>query len=133
MYKTPTGMSVNCMAVWRPNIVTSPVIGITANAIKQVVALIIGAKTKTTLSAAEGIMSSFSANLTPSANAWIKPNGPTRFGPGRCCMRPTNRRSPQTDISVSNTQITKTINAFTTINQPGSAPMSSAVVMPSPP
>ena len=69
MYKTPTGISVNCIAVWRPNIVTSPVIGITAKDIKQVVALIIGAKTNTTLSAAVGMMSSFSANLTPSASA----------------------------------------------------------------
>ena len=42
--------------------------GMTAKAIKQVVALIIGAITKTTTSAAAGIKSSFSASFTPSAN-----------------------------------------------------------------
>ncbi|CAB4878788.1 unannotated protein [freshwater metagenome] len=56
-------MTVSC-----PNKVTGPVTGITAKAIKHVVALMIGAITKMILSAAAGIKSSLRANLTPSDN-----------------------------------------------------------------
>ena len=45
---------------------TTPVIGITAKAIKHIDVAMIGAIMKTTLSAAAGMMSSFSASLTPS-------------------------------------------------------------------
>ena len=33
--------------------------------------------------------------LEPSASGCSRPNGPARFGPGRCCIRPITRRSNQ--------------------------------------
>ena len=96
-------------------------------------ALIIGAITNTTLSAAAGIKSSFSASFTPSAKAWIRPNFPTRFGPTRICMRATMRRSPQTDMIVNTTQTAKTITALRVMIQPGSSSNNWAFFMPSPP
>ncbi len=78
--------------------------GITANARKQVVAEMIGATMKTTRSAAFGMMSSLSASFTPSARLCSRPNGPTRFGPGRDCIRATTRRSAQIVSRVSDDQ-----------------------------
>ena len=59
------------------------------------------------LSAAFGMMSSFSASLMPSARLCSRPNGPTRLGPMRCCMRATTRRSDQMVNSVITTRKTK--------------------------
>src|ERR1035437_6304650 len=42
-----------------------------------------------------GTTSSFMNILRMSAMAWRRPNGPTRFGPGRSWMRPAIRRSTQ--------------------------------------
>ena len=99
---------------------TSPVIGITAKAIKHIDVAIIGAKIKTILSAAAGMMSSFSASFTPSAKDCNKPNFPTRFGPVRSCILAKTRRSVQTANKVEMTQIMKTISALTAISQTGS-------------
>ena len=107
--------------------------GMTAKDMKQVVAAIIGAMTKTMRSAAFGMRSSLSASFTPSARDWSNPNLPTRLGPIRICINATMRRSPQTESRVATTQITKTITPLTRISQPGSAPMSCCVVMLSPP
>ena len=54
-----------------------------------------GASQNSTLSTFRGTMSSFSGSLRPSISDWSRPNGPARFGPGRCCIRPITRRSAQ--------------------------------------
>ncbi len=54
-----------------------------------------GASTKSTRSAKGGIQSSFANSLIMSATAWSTPQGPTRFGPGRSCRKPSSRRSHQ--------------------------------------
>ena len=59
------------------------------------------------MSAALGMMSSFSASFTPSARHWSRPKGPCTLGPMRCCIRATTRRSHQMLNSVSSTRITK--------------------------
>ncbi|CAB4587170.1 unannotated protein [freshwater metagenome] len=92
----------------------------TANAIKHAVVLMIGAITKTTRSAAFGIKSSFSANLTPSTSACSNPNLPTLFGPLLCCILATILRSPQTDIIVKKTQTAKIKTPLRAITHPGS-------------
>ena len=45
-------------------------------------------------SARAGVSASFCSSLTASASGCSSPNGPTRFGPLRACMRPMMRRSP---------------------------------------
>ena len=87
---------------------------------KLAVALMIGAITNTTRSAALGIKSSFNASFTPSTNACNKPNFPTRLGPIRICMRATILRSPQTDMMVRSTHTAKMITPLSVITQPGS-------------
>ena len=64
-----------------PKMLTTGPNGITAKARKHVVAEMIGAKMKTALSAAVGMMSSFSANLMPSAKPCNKPKGPDPVWP----------------------------------------------------
>ena len=56
----------------------------------------IGAAVKTSASATFGCSTSFCINLIASASGCSSPNGPTRFGPSRDCMRPMTRRSTQT-------------------------------------
>ena len=69
---------------------------------KQQYTAIIGATMKTTLSAAFGMMSSFSASFTPSARDCSRPNGAVHgSGPGRDCMRATTWRSAQIISSVA--------------------------------
>ena len=103
MKSTATGMSVSCsgVAVSVNGIVTSGPSGITENATKAGITASTGASTKTTLSAAFGVMSSLSASFTPSARLCSRPKGPCMFGPIRCCMRATTRRSHQMLNSVS--------------------------------
>ena len=132
MYKTPTEISVNWSEVFSPNKVISPVIGITAKAMKHVVALMIGAIINTILSAAAGIKSSFRASFTPSANPCKTPNFPTRFGPRRICMRATSRRSPHTAMIVETTQITKIITAFRITIESGSSRIISLIFLYAP-
>jgi hypothetical protein len=43
----------------------------------------VGASVYSHLCACAGMMSSLRMNFSASANDWNKPNGPTRFGPGR--------------------------------------------------
>ena len=76
------------------------------------VAEMIGARTKTALSAACGVMSSFSASLMPSARPCSSPNGPTRLGPMRICIRATTRRSAQIMMSVATTRKPKMTTAL---------------------
>ena len=117
------------MAVCWPKKLTGPVIGITANAMKHAVVLIIGAITNTIRSAAFGIKSSFKASFTPSTKACSKPNLPTLLGPLRCCILATILRSPQTDIMVRKTHAAKIINPLSAIIQPGSWLINCALVM----
>src|SRR5437667_4797900 len=70
--------------------------GITAVATSAVITLSAGARTNTTLSACDGMMSSFMKSLMPSAIVCRSPNGPTRSGPIRSCMCPITFRSIQT-------------------------------------
>ena len=72
---------------------TSPPNGITENATKAGIVEMTGAMKYTRLSAITGMMSSLNASLSPSARLCSQPLGPTRLGPGRCCMRPTTLRS----------------------------------------
>ena len=104
----PTGRSVSCSAVCSPKIETSRPIGMTAQAAKAGITESTGAMKKTALSARTGQMSSLNASFSPSASDWSSPNGPFQFGPGRCCMRPTTRRSNQIMNSVISMSITKT-------------------------
>ena len=78
-----------------PNIQTSPASGMIENETKHIVAVMSGASVKTNASAALGRTSSLSIDFMPSARVCSRPNGPLRFGPGRCCMRPMTLRSNQ--------------------------------------
>ncbi len=112
MNSTAIGVSVTCRTVFSPKIETSGPIGMTANARKAPVAEITGARTNTTLSAAFGTMSSFSISLTPSASDCSEPCGPTRFGPTRCCIQDTARRSNRmlnSVMTMRNAKITTTL------------------------
>src|SRR2546423_11306949 len=105
---TATGMSVICNGVCWPAMDTWGPNGITENAVNAHTVEMTGAKKYTTLSASRGMMSSLNASFSPSASDWSRPNGPTRFGPGRTCMRATTRRSYQIAKSVMTTRKTKT-------------------------
>jgi hypothetical protein len=61
---------------------------------------IAGASQNSSLSTRRGTMSSFSGSLSPSISDCSRPNGPARFGPSRCCIRPMSRRSAQIVNSV---------------------------------
>ena len=75
-----------------------------------------GASENSLASAAEGIKSSLSRFLMPSASHWRMPCGPTRFGPTRDCMRAQTRRSSQLVTPASGaTKTESTTNATTTI------------------
>ena len=92
---TATEVSVSWNGVVWPNIDTSPASGMIANDTKHIVAVMSGASVKTKASAALGRTSSLSTDFIPPARVWSGPQGPLRFGPGRCCMRPMTRRSNQ--------------------------------------
>ena len=127
---TATGMSVSCsgVAVSVNGIVTSGPSGITDQATKAGTTAITGARTKTTLSAAFGVMSSLSASFTPSARLCSRPKGPCMLGPIRCCMRATTRRSHQMLNSVSSTRTTKISTALSSTTHTGSLPKRAEVV-----
>ncbi len=97
---TAIEVSVSWSGVRCPKRLTSPPIGMIAKETKHIVAVMSGARVKTILSAAAGIVSSLSIDFMPSARVWSRPNGPLRFGPGRCCIRPMSRRSNQMTSSV---------------------------------
>src|SRR5258708_37987787 len=59
-------------------------------------------------------MSSLSTNFNASANDWKRPNGPTRFGPGRSWMSALPRRSTHTMIGVTLSIAPRTIAIFST-------------------
>ena len=71
-------------------------IGITAHDRKAAATAMVGATTYMTLSVLAGTKLSLKASFTPSAASCIRPNGPTRFGPGRLWMRPSATRSNHT-------------------------------------
>ena len=97
MNSTDTGRSVTCNGVVMSvnGIRTSPAIGITAKAVIAGMATTNGASMKTSLSAAVGVKSSLNISFMPSARDCSRPNGPFMFGPLRCCMKATMRRSYQ--------------------------------------
>ena len=115
-------MSENDTSTTGPN-------GITAKVTNAGTPEITGARKKTTLSAAVGMMSSFSASLMPSARPWSSPNGPCTLGPMRCCMRATTRRSPQMVNSVRTTRTTKIATALRMISHQGSWPKAAEPVV----
>src|SRR6201991_5254817 len=128
---TPTGRSTNCNTVGSPKIDTSPPNGITENATNAGIVEITGAMKYTRLSAITGMMSSLNASFSPSARLCSQPPGPTRFGPGRCCIRPTTLRSRLIMNSVSTTPIANSATTFRMISQIGSSASSCCVrVMP---
>ena len=124
---TPTGGSASWSAVSSPKIVTSPPNGMTANATKAQIVEMTGARKYTGLSALTGRISSLNASLSPSASDCSSPNGPTRFGPTRCCIRATTRRSSQIMNSVRSTPSTNSTTTLSRISQSGSSASSSAV------
>ncbi len=126
---TATGMSVSCSGVWVSvnGIVTTGPNGMTENATNAGTTAMTGARMKTTLSAALGVMSSLSASFTPSARDCSRPKGPCTLGPMRCCIRATTRRSHQMLNSVSSTRTTKISTALRRITHHGSWPKSSSV------
>ena len=121
---TATGMSVSWSGVVRSvnGTSTSGPNGITENVTNAGTVAMTGARTKTALSAALGMMSSFSASFTPSASDWSRPNGPCTLGPMRCCIRATTRRSNQMLNSVSSTRTTKISSVLTRMSHHGSWP-----------
>ena len=116
-------MSVNGIRTSGPN-------GITAKARNAGTVDSTGATRKITLSAAVGMMSSFSASFTPSARDCRRPKGPFTLGPMRCCMRATTRRSNQMLNSVSTTRITKISRALMMITHQASLPKPFRVSLP---
>ena len=78
-----------------------------------------GATTNISLSALRGTMSSLSGSLIPSSSDWSRPNGPARFGPGRCCIRPMTRRSAQIANSVMTIRKMKTNRTLMTTSHQG--------------
>ncbi len=124
MNSTATGMSVSCSRVWVSvkGIVTSGPNGITEKARNAGTVATTGARMNTALSAAVGMMSSFSASFTPSASDCSRPNGPCTLGPMRCCMRATTRRSNQMLNSVSTTRSAKISTALMMMTHHSSSP-----------
>ncbi len=122
--RTATGMSVSCSGVLMSVNGTSTTgpNGITEKVTNAGIVAMTGASRKTTLSAALGMMSSFSASFTPSASDWSRPKGPCTLGPIRCCIRATTRRSNQMLNSVSRTRTRKISTALTRISHHGSRP-----------
>ena len=112
---TPTGRSVSCSGTLLPLMLTVGPNGMTLKARNAGMAEITGARMYTGRSASAGMMSSFSASLMPSARPCSTPPGPTRFGPTRCCIRATTRRSAQMVIRVRSTSSTKTNSALPTV------------------
>ena len=94
--------------------------GITAQVRNDGITMITGAIRNTTLSAALGMMSSFSASFTPSARLCRRPNGPFTFGPIRCCIRATTRRSHQMLNRVRSTSTRKIRTALRITTHTGS-------------
>src|SRR6478735_12490150 len=119
---TATGMSVSWSGVSSPKKFTVGPNGMTANVTNAGTVAMTGARTKTSLSAAFGVMSSLSASFTPSANDCSRPKGPCTLGPMRCCMRATTRRSHQMLKSVRSTRTTKTRIVLSPMTHHGSCP-----------
>ncbi len=93
----------------------------TANAVIAGIAITNGASMKTTLSAAFGVKSSLNISFMPSARDCSRPNGPFMFGPLRCCMKATTRRSYQMVNSVITSRTTKANTALISTTHHGSA------------
>ena len=70
--------------------------GITENAVNAQIVEIDRGEEEDDLVRGRGMMSSLKASFRPSARDCSRPNGPTRFGPGRTGIRATTRRSYQT-------------------------------------
>ena len=64
--------------------------GITTKIKKVEVSTTAGAMPNTSLSAREGVMSSFWSHLPTSASSCRDPYGPASIGPRRLCMKETN-------------------------------------------
>ena len=114
MNSTDTGRSVtwSWVVISVNGTRTSPAIGMTANAVMAGTATTNGASMKTSLSAAVGVKSSLNISFMPSASDCSRPNGPFMFGPLRCCMNATTRRSYQMVNNVSTSSTTKANSAF---------------------
>ena len=95
------------------NVVEAPN-GTTANAANAAVAEMIGASAKRIASAAPGRSSSLNISLSTSANGCIRPLGPTRYGPNRCCRNAATFRSTYTMTAEELSSATKT-NSVRTI------------------
>ena len=96
-----------------PKIDTSGPNGMIEKLMNAGISAIAGAIENSSLSTCRGTMSSLSGSLIPSMSDWSRPNGPARFGPGRCCIRPMTRRSAQianSVMSIRNAKMTTTLS-----------------------
>ena len=71
--------------------------------------------------------SSLNISFMPSASDCSSPNGPFMFGPWRCCMKATIRRSYQMVNKVSSSKITSANTALSTTTHQGSLKKSSQI------
>ena len=92
----PIFRSTTTIGSSRPSIVIGGLNGIIAKAISAVRAEMPGANRKIQRSDPVGRTSSLVNILITSANGCIMPNGPTRFGPWRNCIRASSFRSANT-------------------------------------
>ena len=67
--------------------------GMATQAAKAGMMAMMGPKRNKPGATAEGVMISLVSNLMASAIGCSKPKGPTRLGPMRTCMKPSNLRS----------------------------------------
>ena len=111
MYNKPTFKSLIPSRIVLPNISTSGPTGITATITSAGIIVNIGAKKNNVLSAPAGVNSSLNMSLIPSAAGCNKPQGPTRLGPLRTCIRAAILRSAKVKYAnaVSNTNATSTL------------------------
>src|SRR6202022_4387169 len=70
-----------------------PLIGMMAKLASAAMIEIIGARRYRNRSRLEGALLDLKKSFKPSAAGCKSPQGPTRFGPGRCCMRAWTFRS----------------------------------------
>src|SRR5918997_4109821 len=132
MNSTDTGRSVTWSGVVMSvkGTRTSPATGMTANAVMAGMATTNGASMNTSLSAAVGVKSSLNISFMPSARDCSNPNGPFMFGPWRCCMKATTRRSNQMVNRVSTSSTTRANTALIATTHQGSRRNSSLIARP---
>ena len=99
----------------------------TAKTANAATTLMTGAIRNTTLSARAGTMSSLSISLMGSARACNRPQGPTRIGPRRACMKARTFRSKYTRKATRPDSTRKTMTIFMVASSRGELRTNSSV------